>query len=350
MSDDSFRPSGESPEPARPAQPLDPWAQPARPAPPFDPWSVPGGATPAAEYLGSGHSEEPRRSNRRRWIAALLVVVLVGAAGTGAFFELRHHNTRADATASQPSTSPSTQPVTPTPAPSPSSAPASKLPSASPAPAGSAGPGLIGPGKGPLDSYLLAPTDVGTSAGMFLIDGGRDAVNQATLDFCNFAYTSEKLRQTRVQVEYEGANSVPVGNEFVHYGAGGSASGFAELQKAVTNCPPTSQSNGVTYSLVQRAAADRSLVPHQLVLSYQVFDTTGGIGLPWQAVAYQFDGDYFSGIYVYGASRAAALAQAERLGAVAARHLSEAVSGKPGTGGGPFQSLASLPAGGGVQV
>jgi len=185
---------------------------------------------------------------------------------------------------------------------------------------------------------------------MFLIDGGRDAVHQATLDFCNYAYTSEKLRQSRVQVEYEGANSIPVGNELVRYRAGGSASGFAELQKAVTNCPPTSQANGVTYSQVQRAAADRSLVPHQLVLSFQVFDTTGGIGLPWQAIVYQFDGDYFSGVYVYGATRAAALAQALRLGAVSARHLGEAVSGKHGTGGGQFQSLASLPPGGGIQV
>jgi len=185
---------------------------------------------------------------------------------------------------------------------------------------------------------------------MFLIDGGRDAVHQATLDFCNYSYTSEKLRAARVQVEYEGANSIPVGNEFVRYRAGGTASGFAELQKAVATCPATSQSNGVTYSLVQRAAVNQALVPHQLVLSYQVFDTTGGIGLPWQAVAYQFDGDYFSGVYVYGASRAAALAQAERLGAISARHLSEAVSGKPGTGGGQFQSLGSLPAGGGVQV
>ena len=185
---------------------------------------------------------------------------------------------------------------------------------------------------------------------MFLIDGGRDAANQATLDFCNYAYTSEKLRTARVQVEYEGANSIPVGNEFVRYRAGGTASGFAELQKAVASCPATSQSNGVTYSLVQRAATNQALVPHQLVLSYQVFDTTGGIGLPWQAVAYQFDGDYFSGVYVYGASRAAALAQAERLGAISARHLGEAVSGKPGTGGGQFQTLGSLPAGGGVQV
>ena len=62
------------------------------------------------------------------------------------------------------------------------------------------------------------------------------------------------------------------------------------------------------------------------------------------------DGDYFSGVYVYGATRATALAQAERLGAISARHLAEAVSGKPGTGGGQFQSLASLPAGGGIQV
>jgi len=82
-------------------------------------------------------------------------------------------------------------------------------------------------------------------------------------------------------------------------------------------------------------------VSHQLILSFQVDDPTGGITLPWQAVVYQFDGNYFSGIYAYGTTRALALGQAERLALASAHHLAEAVAGKPGTGGGPFASVST---------
>lgn len=178
---------------------------------------------------------------------------------------------------------------------------------------------------------------------MFLIDGGRSTASQATLDWCNFIYSSEALRMTRVQVEYTGNDALPAGNEFVRYQKGGTSRAWTELQQAVTTCPPTSTTDGYVNSLVQRAPSDNELVARQIVLSYHVSDPTGQLNLPWQAVVYQFDGDYFSGIYVYGLSRSAALSEAERLAATSAIHLAQASRGKPGTGGGPIQSVTSSP-------
>jgi len=184
---------------------------------------------------------------------------------------------------------------------------------------------------------------------MFLVDGGRDATNQATLDWCNFKYTSETLRTTRVQVEYTGNDALPAGNEFVRYQKGGTARAWAELQQAVATCPPTSTNDHYVNDLVQRAPSDSHLVARQIVLSYHVTDPSGQLGLPWQAVVYQFDGDYFSGIYVYGLTRSLALTEAQRLAAKSAVHLAQASRGKPGTGGGLMQSVASSPPNTGVQ-
>ena len=151
---------------------------------------------------------------------------------------------------------------------------------------------------------------------MFLIDDGRNATNQATLDWCNFAYTSEALRMTQVQVEYTtGNNALPAGNEFVHYQKGGTARAWAELRRRSQPARRSSTTDGYVNDQVQRAGADSELVARQIILSYHVTDPTGQLNLPWQAVVYQFDGDYFSGIYVYGLSRSLALTEATALAA-----------------------------------
>jgi hypothetical protein len=189
----------------------------------------------------------------------------------------------------------------------------------------------------------LAPAEIGAGELMYLIDGGRSTTDQATLDWCNFKYASEKMRVARVQVEYSGDDLHPSGNEFVRYQAGGTAKAYSEIQQAVAGCPATSQTDGYTYSLVQRAPHDAALAPRQVVLSFQVIDPTGQLDLQWQAIVYQFNGNYFSGVYVYGLTRASALAVAEQLGTLSARHLAQAATGNPGTGGGPFQSPSSPP-------
>ena len=323
--------------------------------PPGYPWAVPGAPT-GRPYIGPPYIPPPdptgpTKSRSFIRIAAVIVVVVLAISGTGfAVIDGRHHDSRsaaaAPATSSKPQPSATTSaPASPVPstsasAPPTSSAPASQPPTTPTAPA-AGGPSAAG--TGPLDQYLLAPTEIGAAEQMYLIDGGRSTSDQATLDWCNFKYTSEQMRVARVQVEYSGDDLHPSGNEFVRYQAGGTTKAYSEIQKAVTTCPATSQTDGYTYGLVQRAPHDAALAPRQLVLSFQVIDPTGQLDLQWQAIVYQFNGNYFSGVYVYGLTRASALTVAEQLGALSARHLAQAATGKPGTGGGPFQSLSSPP-------
>jgi hypothetical protein len=325
-------PPGGAPPPSLPGYPAQ------SPLPPSDPWAVPGSAayqTYQLPFDAPDYPPPPRRSRVLIWLGAAVAIVLAVTAGGIAMVGTTHHaaGTKSAATSSpirpQPSRSAGQSPATPT------------------TPAVGADPAA---GSGPLDSYLLAPAEVGAGSMMFLIDGGRSFTDQATLDFCNFDYTSETLRAARVQVQYFGGGSHPAGNEFVQYKPGGAAKGFSELQQAVAACPATWQGGGLSYDQMQRGQPDSTLAAHQLVLSYRVTDPTGGLTLPWQAVAYQFNGDYFSGVYVYGVSRALALAEALKLASQSARHLTEAVAGKPGTGGGTFASPASQPPDSGVQV
>jgi hypothetical protein len=185
---------------------------------------------------------------------------------------------------------------------------------------------------------------------MDLIDGGRGtSVDDATLDWCGRSYPSDQLRSGRVQVEYNGSDLF-VSNEFVKYNTGGAATAYTEIQAAVQSCQPSFQVSGQTTDQIQVAAHSASLVDDQLTVT--AFEE-GSIPL-WTAVVYQFDGNYFSGVYVSGGSRATVLQGAEQLGSEAATHLKEAAAGKPGTGGGivgtePPESSTS-PLGGGVQT
>ncbi|MDQ1486051.1 MAG: hypothetical protein QOJ62_1744, partial [Actinomycetota bacterium] len=174
---------------------------------------------------------------------------------------------------------------------------------------------------------------------MILLDNGRSATDQATLDFCNVTYKSETSRTTRVQVDYANAGQ-SASNEVVRYRAGGAASAFAEIQAAAKTCPTTYTTGQTTIGHIQRASKISGLVANQLVLTFAASFalSTGGSITNWSTAVYQFDGDFFSGVYVFGSDRAAVLKTATDLGAKAAKHLAEAVSGAPGTGGGPFSA------------
>jgi len=75
----------------------------------------------------------------------------------------------------------------------------------------------------------------------------------------------------------------------------------------------------------------------------------GSLTTEWSTVVYQFDGNYFSGVYVYGTDKAQVQQLGSKLAANAAHHLAEASAGKPGTGGGPFTSQA-IPQDSGAQA
>lgn len=170
---------------------------------------------------------------------------------------------------------------------------------------------------------------------MVLIDGGRDITNQATLDFCGYHYTSESLRTARVQVEYVGGTE-DASNEFVQYKPGGVASAYAEIQKAVNGCPSTYTDNDSQTSQLQHLTNMTALVKDHVAIEFAVTTTSsaGNTVSEWSTVVYQFDGNYFSGIYVYGTDKTRVEQVGAQLAAKAAQHLIEATTGKPGSGGG----------------
>jgi hypothetical protein len=342
---------------------FDPWRPPARANDPeagatdqwqpADPWqrSGPVWASPnpyagapddafGADTISSPHDRRPTTTI----VAAIVVLALVVGGGV-TFFALRSHG----GATGQPAARPPASAGGP-------SAPGSALPSgagSAPPSAQSTPPASASPSPGsavstgPLDSYLLAPADFGPGTAMQLIQGGRDSVNQATLDFCNYDYTSEQLRAVRVQVSYAG----PFGfasNEFVKYQPGGASAAYAELGKAIASCPSTYRTaSGEVVSNVEAVTGMAGLVRDHKVLAFQSSD---GLNTTWTVAVYQFDGDYFSGVYVYGATSAAATELAKTLGADAAQHLTEAAAGRPGTGGGVIGGPDSGSQGGGAQV
>ena len=169
------------------------------------------------------------------------------------------------------------------------------------------------------------------------IRDGRVKSDLATLDFCGYDYTSEKLRAARVQVEYVNG-SQDASNEFVQYKPGGATTAYSQIQKAVSGCPSTYTDSNGTLSQVRPITSAPGFAKEHLAITFALTGT-GLDGSPvtqWSAVVYQFDGDYFSGVYVYGSSRAQVQQLAVTLAARAAQHLAEAVAGKPGTGGGTF--------------
>lgn len=337
------------PEPTRESPPEPSWAAPAFGPPPKadPPTSDPAGAPmPPSVFNGPQASggfvypdgaqspyrvdyleSRPRRRSPALIIASVLVVLALVGSGFGLLSSSTGHST--SGVAGVPSASASESPHPPD-----STTPQnSTVPS--PAPSGDGVP-LPSTDSGPLDSYLLPPTDIGAGALMALIPGGRSVSDQATLDFCNFDYTSENLRSARVQVQYVGSGQ-SASNEFVRYRSGGAAAAFSELQKAIAGCPSSYNESGGQVSNIHRLSDLSGLAKNSAAVSFtSTFTGIGGVVHEATTVVYQFDGDYFSGVYVYGTDAAAVQSAAAKLGAASAKLLAEAAAGKPGTGGGPL--------------
>jgi hypothetical protein len=193
-----------------------------------------------------------------------------------------------------------------------------------------------------LDGYLISPADVGVGTRMVLVPGGRSlsGATGATLDFCNRTFGSEKLRSQRVQAQYDGPAGT-ASNEFVRYQPGGAQQAFAEITKAVTTCGPGYQDAAGTASDVQQPTGFTGLVTRHVVVSFEQLPSASGAAHAfWVTCVYQFDGDYFSGVYVYSLGPDAGRSLAQTLARRAAQHLAEAADGRPGSGGGPLATAA----------
>ncbi|MGH8890238.1 MAG: hypothetical protein ACRDV3_10870 [Acidothermaceae bacterium] len=299
------------------------------------PWATPGAAYPGAGYPSGGmdfvEGGRPKRHVLGLVLGVIVTVVVLAVVGGIVLLGTHSSNTANGASAAvSASAAPraSRQPALPT-EPAPSNAPA---PSKAPAPAAS---------SGALDHYLLSPADLGSNTLMVLIPGGRSVGDQATLDFCGYHYTTEALRTTRVQVEYVGG-AQDASNEFVQYKSGGASHAFGEIQKAVSGCPSTfTDKDGNQFSHVERATIT-GLTKEHLAITFEMAapGLDGSLITQWSTVVYQFDGNYFSGVYVYGTDKTQVQQLGAKLAVKAAQHLAEAAAGKPGTGGGPFTSQA----------
>lgn len=338
----------EPPEERRTTPPEPSWAPPAYGPPPT---SEPTGPTtpnafatspPSTGFVYPEGAQSPYRVDylesppSRRSPALLIAIVLIAlavvGAGVGLISTSSSHST--SGVASTPSSSALPQPQESTTPSQPPSGGDGQPPSS---------------GAGPLDSYLLPPSAVGAGTVMALIPGGRSVTDQATLDFCNVNYSSENLRAARVQVQYIGTSGQTASNEFVRYRSGGGAAAFGELQKAIAGCPSSYNESAGQVSDIHRLNGVSGLVRNSAAVSFtSTFTGVTGVVHEATTVIYQFDGDYFSGVYVYGANAATVQAAAAKLAAASAKLLAEAAAGKPGSGGGPLANpQASAP---GVQT
>lgn len=331
--DDAARPLWQPPAYGLPPSPAPAWGTPSdgpeRHQQPPLPRPFPGGS----DLLES----PPRRRRGRAALIAVVVLVLVLVAAGGTLFATSGGGARQvnDAAASRHAT------PTPTPQRSQGESPSPGGPGAPTTPRRS-GPDVLTPpaATGPLDWYLLKPTDVGPRALMLIDDDGRSVTDVATLDYCGRTYPSDSLRDARVQVQY-GTVALVASNEFVRYQKGGAAQAFSELKKAMTNCPSSfnypsggavSQAQTLSLKGLSGLAADNAA-------AVEYMKSANGTG-QWNAAVYQFDGNYFSGVYTYGTDKDTVVALAKKLAPIAAVHLREAAAGKPGTGGGTFANLA----------
>ncbi|MBX6372157.1 MAG: hypothetical protein IRZ02_07865 [Acidothermus sp.] len=298
-------------------------------------WVAPYGRYDGGDRYEGAYTSDTISANqgRRPWVVVLAAIAAV-AVIAGAVI--------AYVTTRSPQPGPSAQPsgAATTPAPHPSPSAASPSPETTPTTS-----------TGPLDGYLLPASAIGSGVRIVLISGGRDAVTEPTLDFCTFTYTSERDRLTRVQVRYEGGPQA-VSEEFVRYKPGGAAKAFGELRTAISRCPSSYRDGDQTVGHIQVIRNTPGLVTDSVMLVFAVsYSDLGGPFTLWTAAVYQFDGDFFAGVYVYGADPQAVQRFAAQLGAKAAGLLREAAAGKPGTGGGTILNPSpTSPAGPGSQV
>jgi hypothetical protein len=200
---------------------------------------------------------------------------------------------------------------------------------------GSSG-GANGAGSGPttppvtpsrgtaLDAVVLKATDIGQNAVEEPVQNGNVVKGQVTLDLCSASFGSERLRTARLQVAFnEAVRHLGVSNEVVTYRPGGTRRAYAELRAVAAHCPQSFRVPGAIASHVRVEPRDSRLLSKQLTVSALFAPTK--VDHVWSVAIYQFEGNLFSGVYVFAGTRTAAVRFARQLAAVSADRLRAAV-------------------------
>jgi len=157
-----------------------------------------------------------------------------------------------------------------------------------------------------LKRIVLAPTQVGAGYRMRMLPQGDVVKNQVSLDLCDFAFPTDRLRTGRLQVAYLHAGKVPqISNEVLSYTAGGARVALAELNRAFATCPTRPMKGPVSGSVPTTHRLSRLVVPHLSPAYIAVLDRASarvrGKTVSNSAVAvYEVRGNVLSAIYTDG--------------------------------------------------
>jgi hypothetical protein len=158
---------------------------------------------------------------------------------------------------------------------------------------------------------LLLPAQLGKGYMVYQRQDGSGVNGTVTMDLCGrTGYTSEKLRTTRLQVNYlKTIKDTGFSNEVVTYKPGGAAIAMQEVIQHAENCPDTPIRTGdpslpplrFTISRVK----DSKLLKGYLAVRVRVRGTVNGKKVDQISyAAYQRLGNVLSGVYSFGPNTA----------------------------------------------
>lgn len=182
---------------------------------------------------------------------------------------------------------------------------------------------------------VLTPAQVGKGY-VLLVRKDSTGTTTPTLNLCGVKnYPSEKLRTTRIQVDYAKQKStLGLSNEVVAYKPGATAQAMREVRRHALNCPKGLVDSGqpgipkLHFSFA--VLHDTKLLKGALVLRIHATGTYKGKKVDDTSYAvYQTYGDILSGVYSNGPNTKAQLAFVLHAAEMSAKNLKHGVSTGP---------------------
>jgi hypothetical protein len=193
---------------------------------------------------------------------------------------------------------------------------------------------VIAPSATPnVKKLLLQPAQVGKGYVMLPAAGGSGVAGDRTMNLCGLDYPSERLRASRIQVNYlKKTGPVGITNEVVTYKGTGAQRAMREALQHATHCPTHPIDSGVkglpklTFRVKQ--IRDPRLLKGYLAVQIDVKGTVNGRAVAQTSFAvYQQRGKVLSGVYSFGTTTKGQLKLCLHAAEQSARNLRRGGSG-----------------------
>jgi hypothetical protein len=174
---------------------------------------------------------------------------------------------------------------------------------------------VVAPSATPdVKKLLLQPAQVGKGYVMFPATGGSGVSGDRTMNLCGIDYPSERLRESRIQVNYLKKKAlIGITNEVVTYKGAGAQQAMREALQHATSCPNHPIDSGVkglpklTFHVKQ--IRDPRLLKGYLAVQIDVRGTVNGRPVAQTSYAvYQQRRNVLSGVYSFGSTTKGQLA------------------------------------------